>query len=250
MSISLSFLNNRLTLNRVALPSRFFHFTDEENYLKLLCVGEGIFPEDKIRTTLKFETSSVVVATESATKVYPSTDGCFGINSISLHLDSSHVEYLNDEMILFQGAKLIQSLHINASEDSTFFYSDILTPGRSFESYDFERLKVKNRFVIKGKLEYIEAYDLSADRMKDYLVRHGMNASIFAKIYVKSPDMDRFETLCQEANLGAFGYTKTRKMLLGVLWGETMVEVKQKVMQAWALYRHCQGRASFHLGKW
>ncbi|ATB70604.1 Urease accessory protein UreD [Sulfurospirillum diekertiae] len=250
MSVSITFDHNRFDLQKLTLPSRYFHFNEGENYVKLLSIGEGIFPKDRIKTHFSLQQSSCIVASESATKVYPSPQGQFGIHAIQLDLVSSNLEYMNDEMILFQGAKLIQCLHVKASKNSDFFYSDILTHGRSFEAYDFERMVIRNRFSIEGVLEYHEAFDLSKEVIKSYLIRHHASQMIFAKVYVKCAHLEAYAKNCFDAQLGCFGYTQNRQMLLGLFSGSSMVEVKKKVTQAWQIYRTINQKAKFHLGKW
>ena len=48
MSLSLNFISQKPHLNRLKLPTRYYHFNDDDNYVKLLSIGEGIFPKDKI----------------------------------------------------------------------------------------------------------------------------------------------------------------------------------------------------------
>ena len=49
MSIKFSFKDEVFSLDKLQLPSRHYHFNNNENYIKLLNIGEGIFPKDKIR---------------------------------------------------------------------------------------------------------------------------------------------------------------------------------------------------------
>lgn len=250
MSLHIAFSNNRFALKRQSLPSRYFHFNDAENYVKLVCIGEGIFPKDRVKTRFDLTHSSCVVSSESATKVYPSPGDEFGYALTHISLVSSNIEYLNDEMILFEKAKLMQGLHLHASHDSSFFYSEILTPGRSFEVYDFDRIITKNRFIIDGRLEYLEQFDLDKIQIKSYLSRRRIQTAIFAKVYIKTSTLEQYETLCYKREIGSFGYSQNRQMLIGVLRGSNMVEIKQKMMQAWHLYRELRGFKAFHLGKW
>jgi urease accessory protein len=62
MSINFEIKNEIFELKKLQLPSRFFHFNEGENYVKLLNIGEGIFPKDRIKTDIKLINSSSIVA--------------------------------------------------------------------------------------------------------------------------------------------------------------------------------------------
>ena len=159
MSITVSFQDDIFSLDKLELPTRYYYFNDVENYIKLLSIGEGIFPKDKIRTNVSLTDSNTIITTESATKIYPSKKE-FGINSINITLQNSNLEFINDELILFKEAKLLQLLKIKADEKSTFFYGDILSHGRSYENFDFTVMSAKNSFYCENKLEYLEKYNV------------------------------------------------------------------------------------------
>ena len=72
MSIKFSFKDEVFSLDSLKLPSRHYHFNEQENYIKLLNIGEGIFPKDRLRTSVKLDNSNLILTTESATKIYPS----------------------------------------------------------------------------------------------------------------------------------------------------------------------------------
>ena len=86
MSISLEFKDEILSLKKINLPTRHYYFKEEENYIKLLSIGEGIFPNDRIKTNIKLKDSNAIFTTESATKVYPSKKE-YGVNYINMELE-------------------------------------------------------------------------------------------------------------------------------------------------------------------
>ena len=185
MSISIKFKNEIFSLNKLQLPTRYYYFSNEENYVKLLSIGEGIFPKDKIKTNVLLEDSNAILTTESATKVYPSKKD-FGINYINIKLKNSNLEFLNDELILYKDSKLLQILRIDADENSTFFYSDILTQGRSYEHFDFDSMFVRNKFFYNKELEYLENFEVIGKDLKDYIKRHKSANYIYLKLYNKN----------------------------------------------------------------
>lgn len=248
MSISISFKDEVFSLNKLSLPTRHYYFNDVENYVKLLSIGEGIFPKDRIKTNIILENSNAIVTTESATKVYPSKKD-FGINYININLENSNFEFLNDELILYKDSKLLQILRINADENSTFFYSDILTQGRSYEHFDFDSMLVRNKFFIDRKLEYFENFEVEGYNLKDYIIRHKSQNYIYLKIYIKTKQNGDFLTTLHKNGFDSFCYTKSKKMIIGSISSNNMIEIKKKQKEIWKIYRENLNKKQFNLGK-
>ncbi|AJI53346.1 urease accessory protein UreD [Francisella philomiragia] len=248
MSISLSFRDNSLSLDKLKLPTRYYHFNEEQNYIKLLSIGEGIFPADRISTKINLSNSDIIITTESATKVYPSTNK-FGISNIKINLANSNIEFINDELILYKESKFLQFLKLTIDESSTFFYGDILSHGRSFESFDFNTIAIKNHFYINEEIEYLEKYIRSGNQLKAYIKRHNSKNSIFAKIYLRLKNNETFLEHLNSLNLDSFTLTMNKKMILGVLNDKNMDSLKTKVLKVWELYRKELDKGKFNLGK-
>ncbi|WP_072679697.1 urease accessory protein UreD [Arcobacter sp. LA11] len=248
MSISFDFKNNIFSLNRLNLPSRYYYFNDSENYIKLLSIGEGIFPKDRLKTNIELVDSSCIVTTESATKVYPSKKE-FGINYININLLNSNFEFLNDELILYKDSKLLQILRVKADENSTFFYSDILTQGRSYEHFDFDSMLVRNKFYIKKELEYFENFEVEGSELKNYIKRHKNKNYIYLKIYIKTKQNGHFLNTLHKAGFDSFCYTKNKEMIIGSISSENMITIKKKQKELWSLYRKELEKKEFNLGK-
>ena len=248
MSISINFTDEVFSLNKLQLPTRYYYFNDVENYVKLLSIGEGIFPRDRIKSNFILEKSNSIVSTESATKVYPSKKE-FGINYINIDLKNSNFEFLNDELILYKNSKLLQILRIKADENSTFFYSDILTQGRSYEHFDFDSMLVRNKFYIKKELEYFENFEVKGNELKDYIKRHKSENYIYLKIYIKTKKNDDFLKVLHSQGFDSFCYTKTKEMIIGSISSNNMIEIKNQQKALWSLYRTELGKTEFNLGK-
>ena len=249
MSIAFTFKNEQFSLEALQLPSRHYYFNDKENYIKLLNIGEGIFPKDKIRTSLSLDNSNLILTTESATKIYPSKKE-YGIQKINIELkNNSNLEFINDELILYKDARYIQFFNLNFDESSTFFYTDIVSRGRSFENFDFSTMKIKNRFCQNKELEYIEKFDVVGDELKDYITRKNSQSFIFAKVYMKTKNTESF---IQKLNLNGYqsvALTQNKKILLGTFSSSTMFALKEQIMHIWELYRQENNKKSFILGK-
>ena len=248
MSINLEFHNDTFRLNKLNLPTRYYYFNENENYIKLLSIGEGIFPKDRIKTHLKLQDSSCIVSTESATKVYPSKKE-FGINTIQITLENSNFEFINDELILFKDAKLMQFLKIKACDESTFFYSDLLTQGRSYEHFDFDSMLVRNKFYCQNKLEYFENFEVLGNELKDYITRHENKNYIYLKLYIKTKNNDEFLNTLYEKGYDSFTYTKSKEMIIGSISANNMNEIKKSQKLIWRIYREFLGKKEFSLGK-
>lgn len=248
MSISISFKDEVFSLNKLHLPTRFYYFNDEENYIKLLSIGEGIFPKDRVKTNIVLENSNAIITTESATKVYPSKKE-FGINYINLTLENSNLEFLNDELILYKDSKLLQILRINADSNSTFFYSDILTQGRSYEHFDFDSMLVRNKFFCEKKLEYFENFEVLGNDLKKYIKRHKNENYIYLKLYIKTQNSEIFLKDLHDNGYNSFTFSKSKKMILGSISSSNMIEIKRLQKNIWSLYRRNIDKEVFNLGK-
>ncbi|MFT5661313.1 MAG: urease accessory protein [Sulfurimonas sp.] len=249
MSLSLNFTSQKAELKRLKLPTRYYHFNDDENYVKLLSIGEGIFPKDKINLKISLDSSDCIISTESATKVYPSTKE-FGINRFDFRLqNSSNLEYINDELILFKEAKYLQLFTLKTDSSSSFFYADIISSGRSFEHFDFTQMYARNKFIIDGELEYLENFSISGDFLKEYFIRHHSESYVYAKVYVKSEDNIKFEEILRGLGFNSFTLTRSKKMLIGVITQKNIGKIKKMIHTIWTSYREQRNAKPFNLGK-
>ena len=248
MSLTFKFTNDKFSLEKLNLPSRYYYFDDSENYIKLLNIGEGIFPKDMIKLHFTLENSNLILTSESATKIYPSQKE-FALNSINIELKNSNLEFINDELILFKDSRYIQLFRLNFDENSTFFYVDILSRGRSFENFDFTNILVKNSFYENKKLNYLEKFDLSWFELKDYINRRDTTNFIFAKIYIKTLNNEEFLNNLQQRDFESFTYSKDKKIILGVISSDNMGDLKSKIMNVWKIYRNSMDKKEFILGK-
>lgn len=249
MSLSLNFNSQKPQLKRLTLPTRYYHFNENGNYIKLLSIGEGVFPKDKISLSMKLDNSHCIVTTESATKVYPSKDD-YGINCFNFSLkENSNLECINDELILFKEAKYLQLFTLKADASSHFFYVDIISKGRSFEHFDFTQMRSRNRFFIEDELEYLENFSLSGVFLKEYFLRHQSKNYVYAKVYIKSEDNVHLEKTLRDRGFSSFTLTRSKKMLIGVLSEANVAKIKIMIHTIWTAYRKQRNTEPFNLGK-
>ena len=249
MSIKFAFKDDKFSLDKLQLPSRHYHFDDNENYIKLLNIGEGIFPKDKIRTSLNLDNSNLILTTESATKIYPSKKE-YGIQKIDIVLkNNSNLEFINDELILYKDSRYIQLFNLKSDENSTFFYTDILSRGRSFENFDFSKMMIKNRFFENNSLEYIEKFEILGNELKDYVNRKNSENFIFAKFYIKTKNNEEFINIIHKSGFESFSFSQNKKIIIGVISSNNMGDLKSKIMNIWKIYRSNMNKKEFILGK-
>lgn len=248
MSIKFTFNDDKFSLNKLCLPSRHYYFNDSENYIKLLNIGEGIFPKDKIKTNFSLNNSNLIITTESATKIYPSKKE-YGINSININLKNSNLEFINDELILYKDSKLVQVFRLNFDKSSTFFYGDILSKGRSYEEFDFSSMLIKNSFYSDKKLEYMEKFHISGENLKDYTTRKKAKNKLFAKIYIKAQDNNSFLDILHKKGFESFTFSKDKEIIIASISHNDMNNLKALVENIWTLYRQNLNKKVFVLGK-
>jgi urease accessory protein len=249
MSIAFKFTNNQFSLDALHLPTRHYYFKTCENYIKLLNIGEGIFPKDKIRTTLTLENSHLILTTESATKIYPSKKE-YGINKIDIVLNNhSNLEFINDELILYKDSKYIQFFNLKSDETSTFFYSDILSRGRSFEDFDFSNMVIKNSFKTNNQLEYLEKFDVTGKDLKGYIQRKKSSNFLFAKVYMKTKNNEAFLKILHNHGYESMTLSQHNTMIIGVVSSNNMGNLKERINHIWELYRKESNKKKFILGK-
>lgn len=249
MSIKFAFKDDKFSLDKLQLPSRHYYFNDNENYIKLLNIGEGIFPKDKIRTSLILDNSNLILTTESATKIYLSKKE-YGIQKIDIVLkNNSNLELINDELILYKNSRYIQFFNLKSDENSTFFYTDILSRGRSFENFDFSKMMIKNRFFENNSLEYVEKFEILGNELKDYVNRKNSENFIFAKFYIKTKNNEEFITIIHKSGFESFSFSQNKKIIVGVISSNNMGDLKSKIMNIWKIYRSNMNKKEFILGK-
>jgi urease accessory protein len=248
MSLEIEFNNNNAALKKLKLPSRYYLFKESENYVKLLTVGEGLFCGDKINTQIHMSNSNLILASESALKAYPSSGG-FALNRYVFKLKNSNLEFLNDETIMFKNSRFMQFLTLDFDENSTFFYSDILSAGRSFEEYDFREYAARNRFIHEGRLEYLEEFMVSGQGLKEYLKRHKALKKLFAKVYIKAKDNEALGELLLKEGVKSFEKTKNGAVLICIVLGDKISKIKETINLIWELYRKMLNKKIFDLGK-
>lgn len=250
MSLALNITNNCLHLQQQRLPSRFRHF-DNERYVKLLTIGEGLFPGDRLHTRLSVCNSEMTFASESAQKIYGETGKDSAKQTLTLQLKHAQVALLNDELLLYQQASFAGLTRIETDKTSTLFFADLINKGRSFEDFDFTRYFNHLTVSVEGQVEYAERYCLSGNEMKARFAFYALNRPVVARVIIKPPSnpSDYLSHLHAqgfgEATLSAHG-----KLLIITLISNNEHQQKQQIAMLWRDWRQQQGLALLDLGKY
>ena len=150
---------------------------------------------------------------------------------------------------MYKDSRYIQFFNLKSDDSSTFFYTDILSRGRSFENFDFSKMMIKNRFYCDEKLEYIEKFEIVGDELKDYINRKNSENFIFAKFYIKTKNNEEFINTIHKSGFESFSFSQNKKIIIGVISSNNMFELKTKITKVWELYRKQLNKNSFNLGK-
>ncbi|WP_241655865.1 urease accessory protein UreD [Halobacillus litoralis] len=111
------------------------------------------------------EGAELAVTSQASTKVYKSLSKPVEQRT-TIHLGAGSVlEYCLDPLILYKGARFIQDTTIKMDRDSSFFYSDIITPGWSEDGSNFRYDWVRNKLKVyqNGKLVLFDHLLLEPD---------------------------------------------------------------------------------------
>ena len=150
-------------------------------------------------------------------------------------------------MILHTNSKFIQLFKLKFDESSTFFYADILSKGRANEKFGFGALVVRNSFFEGEFLEYVERFNIDGEFLKSYLAKHKKEELMFAKVYIKAPlHVEEFLRIFKDES---FAYTRGKKMIVGVLCGANVYELRMRVLEFHRVHRALFGRKEFDFAK-
>jgi urease accessory protein len=124
----------------------------------LLHVGGGYLSGDAYTQQIELlEHTSLYLTTQAATKVYKGKTPATMTTTITIG-EHSHLSLLQDPLILFENATYHQKTFVELHISSTFYYSEIITPGWSATHRPFMYDEFLSHFQIKraGKYLYID----------------------------------------------------------------------------------------------
>lgn len=124
----------------------------------LIHVGGGYLSGDTyIQQIELLENTALYLTTQAATKVYKGTIPATMTTNIQLG-ENSHLTLLQDPLILYENASYHQKTFVELADTSSFYYSEIITPGWSATQKPFLYDELRMHFEIKraGKYLYMD----------------------------------------------------------------------------------------------
>lgn len=124
----------------------------------LLHVGGGYISGDIYTQDIELlDHTSLYLTTQAATKVYKGVVPAVVSTKIKIG-EHSHLSLLQDPLILYEHATFHQTTEVELADTSTFYYSEIITPGWSPQKELFTYKELYNQFSIRrgGKLFYLD----------------------------------------------------------------------------------------------
>lgn len=142
--------------------------------LTLLHVGGGYVDGDTYKAeVIVNEDSRLALTTQASTKVYKSPRDGVSQTMDYILKDSSELFVKQDPLILYHDAKFIQYTNVKMCSTSTFYYTDIITPGWSKDGkyFQYNRLASKLKIFIDEKLELFDHQLIIPDKMSGDLMQ-------------------------------------------------------------------------------
>ncbi|QGQ47130.1 urease accessory protein UreD [Metabacillus sediminilitoris] len=170
--------------NRSVIGNSFFdgvfkitrptYFSDGMPLLTLLHVGGGYVDGDTYKSeVIVHEDAQLALTTQASTKVYKSPR--YGVvQTMDYHLKENSVLFVKqDPLILYHDANFSQYTNVHMSSTSTFYYTDIITPGWSQNGrlFQYKKLASKLRIFINGQLEVFDHQLIVPEKMSGDLMR-------------------------------------------------------------------------------
>lgn len=124
----------------------------------LLHVGGGYISGDHYKQNIQLlNNTTLYLTTQAATKVYKGTKPAVVSTKIQIG-ENSHLTFLQDPLILYENATFHQLTEVELAATSTFYYSEMITPGWSKSTEPFLYNEFYSDFTVKkaGKLFYVD----------------------------------------------------------------------------------------------
>ena len=124
----------------------------------LIHVGGGYLSGDTYSQRIELlENTILYLTTQAATKVYKGKTPVSMTTTIRLG-ENSHLSLIQDPLILYENATYHQQTFVELAETSTFYYSEIITPGWSPSQKPFLYDELRMHLEVKkaGKYLYVD----------------------------------------------------------------------------------------------
>lgn len=149
-------------------------------HVYLLHPPGGVVAGDRLNIEAEAETGArALITTPAAGKFYRSGGGVARQNVDLTIAGNASLEWLPQETIVYDGARLRSNTRIELAEDSSFVGWEVLALGRpaAGEGFDTGSATLNWRISRAGRLFYIERLQLDADAFRARWGLHGHSAS-------------------------------------------------------------------------
>ena len=207
----------------------------------IVTTSGGIVGGDRLRFDIEAETGSVAsVTTQAAEKVYRSTGADSEIGVSVRVRDGALLEWMPQETILFDGARLRRHTRIDVAETARILAGEIIVFGRRArdEAFTHGLLHDDWRVSRDGRLVWVDALHLSADIADAIANRHAFDgaAAVATAIYCAPDAASHVDTARQLAGSG--GASCVDDVLVVRLVDTDAAALRAEFTHFWRHFRH------------
>lgn len=179
----------------------------------LLHVGGGYVSGDTYTQNIELlDKTTLYLTTQAATKVYKGNRPAIVQTTIKVG-EQSHLSLLQDPLILYENAVFHQKTTVQLSESSTFYFSEIITPGwsPSKEPFQYKELYSDLSIVRNGTLFYVDRLFWQKNMQTQFL-QMGLFSHYGTFLCIEQLPTSFYETLDRMEMQGIeVGYSKLQK---------------------------------------
>lgn len=154
----------------------------------------GLTGGDVLSYELSTTSGDTIGTTQTAERAYSSTSGCAEV-SVSLSVgEDSRLDWLPQELIVFDGAALSRHTRVDLAPNSKFLFVEVLGLGRLAMGETVRRCHIQDKREIwrAGRLEYLEPLEIS-DALLQSDAKSGLGeARAIASLGFFAPEAGRY----------------------------------------------------------
>jgi urease accessory protein len=157
-------------------------------YMFIMSPSGGILQGDRYRMDITLKNNAFFhLTTQGATRLYR-MDKNYATQLVNITVgEGCYFEFIPDQIIPYRSSRFYQNVTLNAHDNSTMIYSEILVPGRvsSGESFEYDicylKASAKNQ---KGDLRFIDIALLEPKKrnIKDFGILEGFD--VIGSVYI------------------------------------------------------------------
>lgn len=230
-----TYIEKRYSENPLSISNPLY-ITPGMAYFYLINTSGGLVQGDRLNIgiTLK-ENCFASITTQSATKIYRMEQNC-AVQYTSIKLEkNSYLEYLPDANIPYKDSRFFQFIDIKLNKSSTFFFQDILYPGRYERREVFENdIFYSNlKIYLNGELSLIDTAIVQPNKQNPKNIGIMGNKKFTGNLYLFSANYELIERELHDVNYGI----NPSGILVIRLLEDDWLTMKQKIEEIWRMVR-------------